>query len=82
MSEIHENFRNFFFRQYVGIHRFLTDIWEKNFHGSLVLLQNTKNILFGKYPYSDGILFKKDFENKLKENFCKNTSKKNIFFFY
>ena len=24
-----------------------------------------KNILFGKYPYSTGILFKKDFENEL-----------------
>ena len=62
-------------------HRFLTDICEKNFHGSLILLQNTKNILFGKYLFSDIILFKTDFENKLKENFCKNTSKKDIFLF-
>ena len=44
-------------------HRFLTDICEKEIHGSLILLKNTKNILFGKYPYSDGMLFKKDFEN-------------------
>ena len=54
-------------------HRFLTDICEKNFHGSLILLQKTKNILFGKYPYSDDILVKKGFENKLKENFCNIT---------
>ena len=45
-------------------HRFLTDICEKNFHGFLILLQNTKNILFGKYPYSDSIASKKDFVNE------------------
>ena len=44
-------------------YRFLTDICEKKIHGFLILLQNTKNIPFGKYPYSDGILFKIDFEN-------------------
>ena len=44
-------------------HTFLIDICEKKIHGSLILLKNTKNILFGKYPYSDGMLFKKDFEN-------------------
>ena len=44
-------------------HTFLIDICEKKIHGSLILLKNTKNILLGKYPYSDGMLFQKDFEN-------------------
>ena len=57
-------------------HTFLIDICEKKIHGSLILLKNTKIILFGKYPCSDGILYKKGFESKSKENFCKNTSKK------
>ena len=63
-------------------HTFLIDICEKKIHGSLILLKNTKNILLGKYPYSDGMLFKKDFENELQEFFFKNTSKKEVVFFF
>ena len=46
-------------------YRFLTDICEKKIHEFFILLQNTKNIPFGKYPYSDGILSKKGFQNEL-----------------
>ena len=41
--------------------RFLTDIFRKKFHGSFILLQNTKNTLFNKYHYPNSILFKKIF---------------------
>ena len=35
-----------------------------------------KNILFGKYPYYDGMLFKKDFEKELQDFFSKTLVKK------
>ena len=63
-------------------HTFLIDICEKKIHGSLILLKNTKNILFSKYPYSDGMLFKKDFEKELQDFFFINTSEKEMVFFF
>ena len=63
-------------------HRFQTDIWRKKFHGSFILLQNTKILFLINIIILIAYYFKKDFENESQENFCKNTSKKEMVFFF
>ena len=57
-------------------HSFLTDIWEKHFHGSLILLQNLKKFFLINIHILITNYIKRYFENKSQEKFCKTLVKK------
>ena len=58
------------------IHRFLTDICEKKFHGSLILLQNSKIKFLVNSLILISILSKNNIANESQEKFAKTLVKK------